>query len=74
MLVKITVALLVMLALTSPATARADDTDTEICTAWNLGTPQGDIPGDLTRNDHRITPWQAQQRTNWDIIEGRCDQ
>jgi hypothetical protein len=49
-----------------------DDTTAEICGAFNLGVPPGDIPGRLGQNDSRWNYWRAQQRTSQTIISGEC--
>jgi hypothetical protein len=47
-------------------------TEQEICGAFNLGVPPGDIPGRLGQNDGRWNYWRAQQRTRDTIIDGGC--
>jgi hypothetical protein len=44
----------------------------EICGAFDMGVPPGDIPGMLHRNDGRWNYWRAQQKTSQTIIEGEC--
>jgi hypothetical protein len=69
------VALSIMLAV--PAHAGPDDdggpsvTD-EICGAFDMGVPPGDISGMLHRNDGRWNYWRAQQRTEQTIVGGDC--
>jgi hypothetical protein len=67
------------IALAAPAYADPDDADSdgpnvtdEICGAFNLGVPPGDIPGRLGANDGRWNYWRAQQRTSQTINEGGC--
>lgn len=68
------VALAVLLA--APAHADPDDsgpdTTKEVCGAFNLGVPPGDIPGRLGQNDGRENYWTAQRQSAWPIIEGDC--
>jgi hypothetical protein len=45
----------------------------EICGAFDLGVPPGDIPGRLGQNDGRWNYWRAQQRTSQTIVSGDCD-
>jgi hypothetical protein len=47
-------------------------TTDEICGAFNMGVPPGDIPGRLGQNDGRWNYWRAQQRTSQTIIGGDC--
>jgi hypothetical protein len=46
------------ITLAAPARADDDDPDTtqaqEVCGAYNLGVPPGDIAGDLRRNNPRV--------------------
>jgi hypothetical protein len=66
-------ALAVLLA--APAYADPDDDQTttdQICGAFDMGVPPGDIPGRLGANDGRWNYWRAQQRTSQTIIEGGC--
>jgi hypothetical protein len=44
----------------------------EICGAYNLGVPPGDIPGRLGANDGRENYWRAQQQTRDAILGGDC--
>jgi hypothetical protein len=60
-------------------TAHADPDDDapsitqEICGAFDMGVPPGDIPGRLGQNDGRWNYWRAQQRTSQTILQGDCD-
>jgi hypothetical protein len=47
-------------------------TTDEICGAFDMGVPPGDIPGRLGQNDGRWNYWRAQQRTSQTIIGGDC--
>jgi hypothetical protein len=63
------------LMLGAPAHADPDDpgtTTNEVCGAFNLGVPPGDIPGRLGANDGRENYWTAQRQSAWPIIEGDC--
>jgi len=57
------------------AHADPDDPDTttnEVCGAFDLGIPPGEIPGRLGANDGRENYWTAQRQSAWPIIEGQC--
>ena len=60
------------LMLGAPAHADPDTTTNEVCGAFNLGVPPGDIPGRLGANDGRENYWTAQRQSAWPIIEGDC--
>ena len=55
-----------------PDESGPDTTTNEVCGAFNLGVPPGDIPGRLGRNDGRENYWTAQRQSAWPIIEGDC--
>ena len=55
-----------------PDTSSPDTTTEEVCGAFNLGVPPGDIPGRLGANDGRENYWTAQRQSAWPIIEGEC--
>jgi hypothetical protein len=71
---RVAAAFALALALAAPAHADPDDNDTtqQICGAFDLGVPPGDIPGRLGQNDGRWNYWRAQQKTRDTIIEGGC--
>ena len=55
-----------------PDDSGPDTTTNEVCGAFNLGVPPGDIPGRLGQNDGRENYWTAQRQSAWPIIEGDC--
>jgi hypothetical protein len=55
-----------------PDTDDTDGTNSEVCGAFNLGVPPGEIINRLGQNDHRFNYWRAQRDTIWPIIEGDC--
>ena len=55
-----------------PDTNDSDGTNSEVCGAFNLGVPPGEIIDRLGRNDARNNYWKAQRDTVWPIIEGDC--
>lgn len=57
---------------TDPDDSGPDTTTNEVCGAFNLGVPPGDIPGRLGANDGRENYWTAQRQSAWPIIEGDC--
>lgn len=70
-------AALALAAVLGAGTARADpdddsDTTQQICGAFDMGVPPGDIPGRLGQNDGRWNYWRAQQRTEQTIVGGDC--
>ncbi len=74
MVIRVAAALALAVLLGAPAHADPDDPSTtdEVCGAFNLGVPSGDIPGRLGQNDGRENYWTAQRQSAWPIIEGEC--
>jgi hypothetical protein len=71
-MVQLAAASFIALALVWAPVAHADDTDDQICGAYDLGVPAPDIVGRLGANDHRWNYWRAQQRVRDDIVGREC--
>jgi hypothetical protein len=71
-------AVLAIIVACPKAHADPDDSDAgssktdSVCTAYNLGVPEAQIPGLLRKNDGRENYNQSQRDTVWPIIEGEC--
>ena len=78
-MIRFAAALALAVLLGAPAHADPDDPDasspdttTEVCGAFNLGVPPGEIPGRLGANDGRENYWTAQRQSAWPILQGDC--
>ena len=63
-----------VVALLATGTARADDSGDQVtrdaCTGFNLGMTPDQIVENMSRNNPRLTPTEAQREILWPIIAG----